>query len=157
MRQKTRKGFSLIELLLAGAIFSLSAWGMAEVIMSGLATDRLSEETTIASGYAEEGLEAVRSIRAKSFDALEASSASGLTNDGGEWAFSGSEDSYGKYRRTIAVNEIKRDGDGAIVENGGDVDPDTRLVTATVIWEVGPTRENSVVFETYLTRYHQSL
>ncbi len=148
-----QKGFSLIELLLAGAIFSVSAWGMAEVLMSALTTDRLSEETAIASLYAEEGIEAVRSIRAGSFDALVETGSSGVAVSGDHWEFAGSEDTYGKYRRVIGVAEVRRDASGNIVESGGDADPDTRKVTATVTWNVTSSREDSVVLETYLTRW----
>lgn len=148
-----KRGFSLIELLLAGALFSVSAWGMAEVLMSALASDRLSEETAIASLYAEEGLEALRSIQARDFDALGLTDASGLAVSGGEWELSGSEDTRGKYRRSISVVEVGRDGDGEIVAEGGDTDPDTLRATATVIWEASPIREDSVVLETYLTRW----
>jgi prepilin-type N-terminal cleavage/methylation domain-containing protein len=148
-----QRGFSLIELLLAGALFSVSAWGMAEVLVSALAADRLSEETAIASLYAEEGIEAVRSIRAGSFDALAETASSGVAVSGGSWGFAGSEDTYGKYRRIITVAEVRRDGAGNIVESGGDADPDMRKVTATVIWNVTPSREDSVAIETYLTRF----
>lgn len=147
-----QKGFSLIELLLAGALFSVSAWGMAEVLMSALAADRLAEETAVASLYAEEGMEALRSIRARDFDALGTTGASGLAVSGGDWELSGTGDTRGKYRRTISVSEVNRDGSGDIVESGGDPDPDTRKVTATVLWDVAPSREDSVVLETYLTR-----
>jgi type II secretory pathway pseudopilin PulG len=147
------KGFSLIELLLAGAIFSVSAWGMAEVLMSSLSADRLSEETTIASLYAEEGLEAIRSIRARDFDALVETESSGVVVSGGNWELSGSEDTNGKYRRIIALSEVRRNSDGDIVTSGGDPDPDTRQATVTVTWNVSSTRENSVVLETYFTRF----
>ena len=148
-----QRGFSLIELLLAGALFSVAAWGMAEVLMSALAANRLSEETAIAALYAEEGVEAVRSIRAQSFDALVDTESSGVAVSGDTWEFAGSEDTHGKYRRIIAVSEVRRDGGGAIVESGGDVDVDTRKVTVTVLWDVTPTRQNSVILETYLTRW----
>lgn len=143
----------MIELLLAGALFSVAAWGMAEVLMSALSADRLSEETSIASLYAEEGIEAVRSIRAGSFDALAVMESSGVAVSGDHWEFAGSEDTQGKYRRIITVSEVRRDGDGAIVESGGDADIDTRKVTVTVLWDVTPTRQDSVILETYLTRF----
>jgi prepilin-type N-terminal cleavage/methylation domain-containing protein len=149
----TQKGFSLIELLLAGAIFSVSAWGMAEVLMSALSADRLSEETAIASLYAEEGLEAVRSIRARDFDALAEAGSTGVVLSGGQWEFTGSEDTNGKYRRIVSIAEVRRDGSGDIVESGGDADPDTRKAAVTVIWSVSPVREDSIVLETYLTRF----
>ena len=86
------KGFSLVELMLAGALFTLFASGMVEVLLFGLENDRLGEETTFATAYASEGIEAVRSIRAKRFDDLALSDATGIArNDSGDWHFSGNE------------------------------------------------------------------
>ena len=73
-----RKGFSIIELMLSGALFAVFAWGVVETLLLGLATDRLAEETTIATGYASEAIEAIRSIQAKSFDDLVVTDATGL-------------------------------------------------------------------------------
>lgn len=148
------KGFSLIELLLAGAVFAVFAWGTVEVLLFGLENDRLGEETGIASAYATEGIEAVRSIRARDFDLLETTDATGIDREDGEWVLSGTDDTNGKYVRTIAIAEVNRDGDGDIVGSGGDADPDTRKVTTTVTWNVTPSRENSVILETYLTRWN---
>lgn len=151
--EREKKGFSLIELLFAGALFTVFAWGVIEVLLTGLETDRLAEETTIATVYATEGIDATRSIRATSFDDLVTTSGAGIAEDNGDWKFSGTSDVLGKYTRVIEVAEVNRDGDGDIDETGGDVDPDTRKVTATVTWNVTPMRENSVIFTTYLTRW----
>ncbi len=147
-----RKGFSIIELMLSGALFAVFAWGVVETLLLGFATDRLAEETTIATGYASEAIEAVRSIQAKNFDDLIVTDATGLARNGNDWEFSGEEDTFGKYTRVIGVAETNRDGDGNIAESG-DADPDTRLVTVTVTWNVVPSRENSIVLNTYLTRW----
>lgn len=151
------KGFSLIELMLAGAIFTVFASGIVGVLLLGLENDRLGEETSIATEYASEGIEAVRSIWAKHFDDLTLTIATGITRDDGDWKFSGEENVNGKYTRVIAVGEVRRDGSDDIDEHGGDVDPDTRKITVTVSWNVTPTRSNSVVLQTLLTRFKPSL
>ncbi|MEI8097078.1 MAG: prepilin-type N-terminal cleavage/methylation domain-containing protein, partial [Candidatus Moraniibacteriota bacterium] len=66
LKKNLVRGFSLIELLFAGALFAVFATGVVEVLLFGLETDRLGEETTIATEYASQGLEAVRSIKAQS-------------------------------------------------------------------------------------------
>lgn len=146
-------GFSLIELMLAGALFTVFASGVVEVLLFGLETNRLGEETTIATEYASAGLEAVRSLSAKSFDDLTLTAATGVDRSSGAWVLSGSENTNGKYVRVITVTEVRRDGAGAIDEQGGSVDPDTKKVTVTVSWSVTPTRPDAVVLETYLTRF----
>ncbi len=152
------KGFSLVELMLAGALFTLFASGMVEVLLFGLENDRLGEETTFATAYASEGIEAVRSIRAKRFDDLALSDATGIArNDSGDWHFSGNENTDGKYTRVIVIGPVNRDGSGDIDEQGGDTDPDTLKVTVTVSWQVTPTRPDSVILQTFLTRFKPSV
>ncbi len=152
-----RQGFSLIELMLAGAVFAVFASGVVGVLLFGLENDRLGEETAIATEYASEGIEAVRSIRAKDFDNLILTPETGITQDDGDWKFSGEENADGKYTRVIAIEEVNRDGDGDIDEDGGDEDPDTRQITVTVSWNVTPTRHNSVVLQSFLTRFKPSI
>lgn len=143
----------MIELLLAGAVFAVFATATVEVLFFGLEADRLGEETTIATEYASEGMEALRSIKAKSFDNLSVTSATGLARVSGDWILSGTDNTFGKYTRVIAIEEVRRGDDGNIDENGGTTDSDTKKVTVTVAWNVTPTRANSVVFNTFLTRW----
>lgn len=152
MRHKV-SGFSLIELLLAGALFSLFVIGVAEVLLRSLETDRLGEETTIATQYASEGLEALRSLRAKNFDDLVETAATGLAEEDGRWVLSGTEDTWEKYTRVVSIAPVFRDENGHIDERGGTIDPDTRKVVVTVSFRVAPRRSNSVVLETFLTRW----
>lgn len=149
-----KKGFSIIELILAGAVFTVFSWGVIEVLLSGLVSDRLNQEVTIATAYATAGMEAVRTIKAESFDALATTSGSGVTKQDNFFVFDGESNVLdGKYTRTIVIAAGKRDGDGNITEGDGDNDVDTVRVTVTVAWQASPTRPNSVVLQTYLTRY----
>lgn len=149
------KGFSLIELLFAGAIFVVFATGIIEVLLFGLETDRLGEETTIATQYAASGLEALRSLEAKNFNDLSITDATGIARDNGDWTLSGTNNTFGKYTRVIKIEEVRRSGDGNIDEGGGDADPDTKKVSVTVSWKVTPSRSNEVVLDTFLTRWKQ--
>lgn len=146
-------GFSLIELLFAGALFSIFSWGMIEVLAYSLESDRLGEEMAAASLYATEGIEAVRSLRARDFNALVVDDAAGIAKESGEWQLSGDSDTDGKYQRTIAVAPVNRDGDGNISEGDGSDDPDTRRVTVTVSWDFTSSRPETVVLETFFTRW----
>lgn len=146
-------GFSLIELLFAGAIFSVFASGLVETLLFGLEADRLGEETTIAAEYANEGIEALRSIKAKNFDDLSITSATGVARENGEWILSGDDNAFGKYTRVIAIEEANRDGSGDIDESGGDVDADTKKAIVVVSWNVTPSRSDSVALETFFTRW----
>lgn len=156
MRQKQKhhqSGFSLIELLFAGAIFSIFATGVVEVLLFGLEADRLGEETTIAAEYANEGIEALYSIKAKNFDDIVIADATGIVSENGDWILSGSENTFEKYTRVISIEEVNRDGNGDIDENGGDADSDTKKAIVTVSWNVTPSRSDAIVLETFLTRW----
>jgi type II secretory pathway pseudopilin PulG len=146
-------GFSLIELLFAGAIFSIFTTSVVEVLLFGLEADRLGEETTIATEYANEGIEALHSIKAKNFDDLSITSETGVARENGDWILSGNDNMFGKYTRVISIEEVKRDGDGNIDESGGDIDSDTKKVIIAVSWNVTPSRANSVILETFFTRW----
>jgi hypothetical protein len=154
-RHATLSGFSVIELLFAGAITAMFSAGVVSVLLFGLATDRLAEETTIATRYAEEGMEAIHSLKAKSFDDLVDTEATGIDRVSGEWVLSGSDNTFQKYTRVIRVEPAYRDGDGLIVESGGSEDADTKKVTVTVSFSVtaSNSRLNSVILETFFTRF----
>lgn len=154
MSHTVQKGFSIVEVLLAGAVFVVFAYGVVEVLLTGLQVSRLDEEMTIATGYATEGMEAVRFIAEQNFDALEIVEATGLEKEDGAWIFRGSENSMdGKFTRVIRIDPVARDSGGYITNSDGTEDQDTVRVTVTVSWKMSPTRDDSVVFETYYTRW----
>ena len=147
-----KKGFSLVEILLAGSVFTLFAWGTVEVLLTSLTLNRLGEETTIAKEYATMGIEAVSSIKNHDFSNLSPTNSTGIERQNEIWVFSGESDVFDKYVRHITISEVSRDEDGVITENGGEVDEETRKITVTVTWNFTPTRSNSVVLDTYLTQ-----
>ncbi|MEK7067869.1 MAG: type II secretion system protein [Patescibacteria group bacterium] len=56
------KGFSIVEVMLAVALFMIFATGMVVAVISGLNNNQLAGEQTIANQYASEGLEAARGL-----------------------------------------------------------------------------------------------
>lgn len=151
MRTK-KKGFSLVEILLAGSIFVVFAWGAVEVLLTSLTLNRLSEETTQAKEYATAGIEAVYSIKAHDFTSLQPMESTGIEREGENWIFSGEENTFDKYTRQMSITEVSRDEDGNIVESGGNIDTETYKVSVTVTWDFTSSRTNSVVLDTYLTQ-----
>lgn len=148
------QGFSTLELLLAGAIFVLFAWGVIQVLLMGLRSDQQAREMTGASFYATQGMEAVRMMKDNDFDSLTVTEATGITKENDTWVFSGTQDALESfYTRTITVVQGKRDGDGFLTDGDGTEDPDTVKVTVTVSWQITPSRSDQVVLETYLTRW----
>src|SRR3989338_4019288 len=86
----TSNGFSVIEVILAAAIFMIFATGAVGVVLQGLSSNRQGGEQTVANQYAAEGLEAVRSIKNQGFSNLVNSTGTGIIRSGSNvWAFGG--------------------------------------------------------------------
>lgn len=157
-KKYNQKGFSVVEVILAAALFMILATGSVAVILQGLDSNRLGEEQTVATQYASEGIEATRSIKNQNFASLVNSAGTGISRVGTVWTFSGSNNTLSsKYIRVLTVSDVQRDGSGNIVASGGTLDPLTKKVTSTVSWNFTPTRSNSVVLNTYLTNWKKAI
>ena len=66
------KGQSLVELLVAIAVFTLIISGLAVFVLDSYSSGRLSQELTIADFLAQEGLEATKSIKGNKWQDLRA-------------------------------------------------------------------------------------
>src|SRR5258706_13545693 len=137
------QGLSIIEVMLAVRIFSLLARGGAATAVATLTVNRRGEEETQATLLAQEGIEAARSIKNKSWASL-ATGAHGLTISGNQWAFNGTTETLGRFTRTVNVTAVSRDVSGNIVASGGAVDPDTMKVTSLATWEFYTGKKESV-------------
>ncbi|MBU1159758.1 GxxExxY protein [Patescibacteria group bacterium] len=132
-------GQSLIEVLVAVAIFigGISLIGFL-VIDAGIASRQASERTRALS-LAKEGLEAVRSIRDNSFANL-VNGSHGLILSGNQWTFSGASDVQDQFNRSITITEI---------------DSNTKKIVSNVNWQFSSNRPAEVELATYLTNWQQ--
>lgn len=163
-----QSGLSVIEVILAAAIFMLFASAAVIVILGGFNTNRLGAEETIANQFAAEGIEAVKSIKNQAYSNLNAVNPTpravrrNTTNN--VWEFDptdGSSDTLthnasDNYIRQVKVENVNRDGGGNIVTSGTN-DPDTKKVTSTVSWNFNSARPESVVLSTYLSDWRKPM
>lgn len=156
------RGFSVVEIILAAAIFLLFSSAAVFVTLQGFDANRTGNEKTIANEYASEGIEAARSIRDQSYSNLVDTNGgtAGVVQTGGLWTFGGTSNTFGKYTRTITVTDVYRDSpdsSGNIVDHTacscGTIDANTKKVTSTVIWNVTPARQDTVSQSVYLTNW----
>ncbi len=158
-----QKGFSVIEVILAAAMFVVFATGAIVAVISGLNANRLGNEVTIGNQFNAEGMEAVRSIKNQSWSTFAAkgdAGNTGVTNGTGVWAFKASPDllpSDNRFSRIIVVSCIQRDASGNI---SGSIacsnvarDDNTRKVVVTTSWNFNSARPESVVLTEYLTKW----
>lgn len=136
---KKQNGFGLIETIIAMGLFLIISVSGISTILQTYTTNRLSDEETNASLLAEEGIEAVISIKKDAWSNLVAGT-HGLDSSGGTWALSGTSDTIGKYNREITITEI---------------DSTTFQIDSTVSWDFTPTRNNSLNITTYLTHWEK--
>lgn len=133
----TNSGFSLVEVVLSGSLFALLLSAFVGALVFGSENTRLGGERVRAAFLAEEGLEAVRSIRDGRFADLR-DGVHGLAITSRGWEFSGTEDGTGIFRRQVSI---------------APVDISTKQVTASVFWPATPGRSGAISMATYLTHW----
>jgi len=151
-KNKNQKGQSVLEVLLASALFVIVATPLIGILLQSLQIGGTSNDDVTATQYAAEGLDAVRDIRNQSYASLSASAGEGATTTSGVWGFAGASTTFGKFTRIITVTSTYRDGSGNIVASGGTLDAKTMKVTSAVTWS----NAHSVALSTYLTNWRAS-
>src|SRR3989344_3870113 len=117
MKKISQKGLSILEVILASAIFITFASGAAITVIQGLNSNRQGAEFTVATQYAAEGIEAVKSIKNQAYATLtpcpSAPSTTGVIRDGVTftWKCNGINDSIthnsgDNYIRTIQIDPV---------------------------------------------------
>jgi prepilin-type N-terminal cleavage/methylation domain-containing protein len=147
------KGFSILEVVLAAAIFCIFSTVALSFSLQALQAERRANQSEIALGYATEGIEAVRAVRDVSFDNLSNTDGSGLRFSDGHWQLDGDHDDFGVYRRVITINQVQRDGDGNIVSDGGTEDLNMKRAVSSVSFLSPSGEQVSVNLDTYLSRW----
>jgi Tfp pilus assembly protein PilV len=135
-----KKGFSLVEVLLAVAFFALVISGLVGSFFYGQISTAFSGNRNRASFLAFEGIEALRNIRADAFSNLPLVTNGGIAVAGNLWTLSGSPD-------TIDNNFFTRRVDVTTV------DANTKRATVTVSWDQPPQPAGSVTADSYFTNW----
>ncbi|MCA9364014.1 hypothetical protein KC727_02240 [Candidatus Kaiserbacteria bacterium] len=135
------RGFSLVEVILAGSLFILMATILVGGYLYGQEATALAGARTRAALLAEEGLEAVRNIRDEDFSNL-SDGTYGLVESGNEWTLSGSNDTTDIFTRAITISTV---------------DGDRKNVTSDVSWQQTEGRGGSVSLTSRLTYWLRTL
>ncbi len=152
---RVRSGQSMFEIVVAMAIFSLIAGAMISLSLGGFVGLEQSAERTQAEGLAQEGIEAVKSIRARAWNEL-IYQQSAVSTSSNHWIFDGEGtiENIGQFTRNIRFKDVCRDNNDQIVNcPGAYTDLHSKRVNVSVSWEVRPGVQNSVSRDTYLTNW----
>ncbi|HAT73706.1 MAG: hypothetical protein US30_C0007G0048 [Candidatus Moranbacteria bacterium GW2011_GWF2_36_839] len=143
---KNKKGFTLIESLLAISVFSLLVMTFVGAMIYGQESERTAGERARATFLAEEGLEAVRNIRDANFATIVNSPTTyGLAVSGNVWTFSGTQDVMnGYFTRKITISDLSP------------VDFNAKRVISEVTWQQTPQRTGTITLSENISRW-QSL
>jgi len=159
MKKKNfKKGISLVEILVAVFIFSvvLSSLVVATNMYLSEAGDSL--KSAKAAYFAEEGIEAVKTIRDVKWTNITTLSTSTTyyllfntaSSTNYSWATTTAATSTDGFIRKINLSNANRDGTGHIVSSGGTADANTRLLTVSVSW-LSKTGTTTKSLSTYMT------
>jgi len=158
IKQSASRGVGVVEIMVVVGIVSFAVVGLYEFLV--LSTRPISEgvRKVEATYLAQEGLEAVRTLRNKSWDGsivpLTVEATYYAVIAGSEWALTTTDPGPldGLYTRTITLHKVFRDPANDNISPTGTEDPRTRRVTAVVSWkERGKSKQ--VMVETYLTDF----
>jgi type II secretory pathway pseudopilin PulG len=155
---KQQLAFSIIEILVAMGIFSMIAATGVIAVLHSLSMTRLGLEKNKAVLLIDEGFDAVRSIKRRSWsnlDSIDCSLGCGLDNGSGVWELTSTADDIDGYTRTVFIQNAKRDSLGMIIDGIGSDDQNLKEVEVSIDWNFNEVRANNVSSRTYLA-HHES-
>lgn len=152
------KGIGIIEIIVVVAIAGIALFGISGISSYALGVMNDRKALLEAEYLAEEGMEAVRSVRDESWTANIAALAMAVNYYpvifGSKWTLSATNPGLinGRYARRAVFENVNRDGSDNIVSSGGTLDSNTKKVTVYVSWtEKNGNKEISLI--TYLTNW----
>lgn len=132
-----KQGQIVVETLVALGVFTLGVVSVWLLVISIYDSSRLGKERSRGRMLAEEGIEAVRSIRDRGFTNL-SPGVYGLSLVGRRWGLVGAPDTTGPFLRTVTITSV-----GANRFN----------ISVSVQWQFTTTRPERIAAETRLTRW----
>ncbi len=152
------KGFTLVELLIAGAVIAIAFTAIVGFLLFSQNITLKSQRNTEAVGLAEQAMEAVRKLRDDSWTSNIATLTVGTTYypsvSGNQWTLvTINPNSSSYYTTKIVLSDVNRDSNDNISAAGTN-DPNTKKVVTTVSWSDSGTR--SAVLTTYITNFKQN-
>lgn len=148
---KKQDGFSIVELIVALALFAIFVSGAAILVVGAYTSTRRGEALTQAALSTQQAFEAVNSISGYQYNQLVAGDYA-LDDSSGEWEIStaaGTEDVI------VTIADVDRDSSNDIATSGTD-DPHTRFLTTTVNYEVNEANSRTIEASQYITDWGAS-
>lgn len=132
-------GLALIELLLALSIFSLFAFAFVGASLYGQESSAAVGDRARATLLADEGMQAVRAVRNRDFNALSAGTYD-VSISGGAWQLQSGSDTIDGFTREIDLESVTSD---------------VYRATVSVTWQSAQRSEQTVVLEGFVTNWQE--
>jgi type II secretory pathway pseudopilin PulG len=152
------KGISLIDLLVAIAIFAIVFSIILGAISLSFSTSNLIKQTIQANNIAIETIEAVRNFRDGTIWDVNGLGTLATSTDyypqatSLKWEMVQGIENLNGFERKVILKDVMRDSNNNIVESGGNYDPDTKKIIVNVSWQEKG-RTHQVEITTYLTNW----
>lgn len=133
------RGQAIVELLVAFGLATILLPAIITGFISGSSGKVQQQQRLVATGYLEEGVEAVRSVREAAWGNIISNNTYKLVQSGSTWTIQPGTETLGDFTRSIAISDMSP------------FDPSIKKITVTVSWNnIIPSSVSSVF---YLTRY----
>lgn len=157
IRRNNCHGQSLIEIIIAMAIFSLITVSMVSLVLGGFALSLEGGRFTEADLLSQEALEAVRSIKERAWNEV-VYSKSAIIASGTKWALAGegTQELISGFTREIYFYPIYRNSNGDIVSattSGAYLDVERKRVRVNITWDTNRGLTNRVDRSVYFTNW----
>jgi len=141
LNKNKKSGFSLLELILAIAIFSIGSFAMATMLIDSNLSTKLGYEKVEALFYTREGIEALRAIRDNSWADLIDDPSQGIDNSGAVPVLTEAPDVIDdKYTRMVSIST-------------NPASASMKDVSVTVSWDLTSAHSTSVTLSSVLTNW----
>lgn len=152
---KKQKGQSLVEVIIAMAIFAVISGAIMSVTLGSLNGLTQGGDETEARALAEQAIEAIRSVRDGAWNEL-IYPINIISTSTGSWtlASSSSELINNKYLRKISLSDVCRDGSNNITNCPGTyTDPHIKFASTTISWSPRYNATNTVEQSGFITNW----
>jgi Tfp pilus assembly protein PilV len=105
-RSAGRPGQSLVEAIVAIGITVLVITGLVVLAVGAVRSATLARNRSLAVQYAQEGMEALRSVRDRSFSELPTSGTNRVVWTGADWGVLAGSETIGSYVRSFTSEQI---------------------------------------------------
>jgi len=130
-----RRGQSLVEAIVAIGITILVITGLVVLAVGAVRSATLSRNRSVAVQYAQEGIEALRSVRDRNFAEVPTSGTNRVVWTGSEWSVLAGTETIGSYTRSFTSTQVS---------------PGKLKIAMTVAW-TDSAGNHTVDLTTYLT------